>query len=259
MDNELIYDQHTLYISSGKVPHETLIKYIQDAISDLNKKISKPIDVRYEVNVVTNSKNEPTGLIYLWMHDIRAYFALCGRNLDGSRRVVLRPDPKWTPPRVPIEVAMKSLPDLKTARWSDYQIAEDNLIASYQRPMVEEILPPLIDLNLLSHRLRLQLHNLDIKVAAAFAEDLEPDRCVATLRATKVPDGINAEQIRRVFSPFSSSPEYPVVRFEGRTVLVRFDPTTHDARFAIIMRRKVVLKHNKREHVLRFTHAINTY
>lgn len=80
-----IYNKHSLYVETGNLTDEQVIKSFRDFISALDIKEVK--DDGFEVNVVRNSAGESYYFAQVWINSIRAYNAIIGLNYNGTRRV----------------------------------------------------------------------------------------------------------------------------------------------------------------------------
>lgn len=76
---EYIYDRNTLYVKVGLANREQIRKAFVDAIVKLN------IATDLKINVIYSHTGQ-MGWVYIWVSSPAVYFALVGKNLDGSER-----------------------------------------------------------------------------------------------------------------------------------------------------------------------------
>lgn len=120
-----------LFIHSGIFDKEQI---------ELNLKTCvKKLDVgpcEMHVNVVENREGLKYGHTYAWVSNLKVYYALIGKNLDGSDRVEEAPDEGWETP----DEDMDELIDEAGNDWALIGEIEER----FERPMLQKELEPLI-------------------------------------------------------------------------------------------------------------------
>ena len=64
------YDKHTLYVDTGAIPKNELIKIIDNAVNQTVKNLKRQniiINPEHRFNLVTNKENQSLGYGYLWL------------------------------------------------------------------------------------------------------------------------------------------------------------------------------------------------
>jgi hypothetical protein len=125
-------DTHTLYVTTGVAVYEQVKEALTTAIASLN------IPCRLKINLIY-IKDKLCGFAFVWVSSPKVYYALLGKNFDGTARVTLTRDPNWVEPSKTYNEAfdklMKDNPNL-VSDWADLSEAEDTLRKSYEIPMI---------------------------------------------------------------------------------------------------------------------------
>lgn len=100
---ETISDKNTLYISFDLATEQQISACIDHAI----KQLKTPC--KFFLNLVKNKNGDTFKYAYVWVSNSKVYNALTGLNLDGSKRVKMIKDPKWTPPKLGLEAEIQIL------------------------------------------------------------------------------------------------------------------------------------------------------
>lgn len=265
------YDQSTLYVDSG-VAHDYQIRMaLKQAILELESKLKKSFPCQYKVNVVTLRDGIKPGYAYVHVDNSEVYYALTGRNLDGSPRVEYVADPDWV---APVDVDVTG--SIKDMDWAD--VAEEE--ARLECPKIKKVLPPLVKLpnytldDSQREEYRVQWianarrcgtykegdepvipESAPLVASGAYVQDLSESVLPHVLCAKKVPMSITEQKLKEIFSRYASDTKtivkrsvnkkivedtYPFVSFNAdRTAFVTFDPMTRDGQFALLMTRKI--------------------
>lgn len=100
-----------IFINSGvldKKQVETTLEYCITKLRKLNPAIT---DSRYYVNVVESKDGKKFGHTYAWVGSLEVYYALIGKNFDGTPRIKQEEDPNWVPPEEDYEELMQQAED----------------------------------------------------------------------------------------------------------------------------------------------------
>ena len=83
-----------LYMYTGELENHEVQKLIRDGIKDYDP------DRKYEliINVLEKKDGEKRGYSFGWISDTGLFYALVGKNEDGSSRVTYEDDPDWSEP-----------------------------------------------------------------------------------------------------------------------------------------------------------------
>ena len=128
-----------LFIHSGPLEEEQVEKSIRDAIGYLSENHDpsfKNSDV--VVNVVKNKEGKKFGHSYAWVDSLPVFYALIGRNFDGSLRFEELPDEDWEEPEEDYDDAVAGA----LGDWADEAEVEEK----YTRPMKRVEIEPLVTL-----------------------------------------------------------------------------------------------------------------
>lgn len=265
------YDEHTLYVTSGVAKEDQIVKCLKESIRQLEEKTGKKYKCWVKVNLIVDKNGGYFGFGYIRISNPEIYWMLLGRNPDGTERSREYPDPDWVPP----------LPKPKTRSsekksWSEMMEDDD----MYIHPIIREELAPLMTVPGYKYdqfqREHLKtLAEKDVggevisipemgyfEISRAYAH--KPDgKAHNILRAQKVPSWIPERIFKNVFSPYATDNKNKFPRKVGNTkikdsypfitildgkdnskiVLVEYDPSTQDGMFALLMTRKVRIKH----------------
>ena len=226
-----IYDDSTLYVMSGEHTVSDVRSYF-GAIFSLVEKFSPGFDRSIEINRVERADGSPVGICYVKVSP-HAYYALIGRNIDGTERIeeiVEENDSDGDDYNFTDNVAWGDIEDMKKT------VIE--LGPLFQHPVIED---------------------LNITIMPAFVSELEPDLDSHTLCISRFPDHVKADDVHKIFRSFVTNKSatqlvyeggvkvrkpYPIVSMSRspKTVhqrcFIHFDKSTHDARFALLMKMK---------------------
>lgn len=200
-----ITDQHTLYICHPKLTKEELRTLLSNYAQDLYNLLEIPNqELGIFVNAIYNKNSVNTGIAFVYCKDSKVYYAILGRNVDGTKRV----DVKYLPNPNPI----------RSENWAD---DEEDIIE------IKEKLPPLLPLPTSDKG--------PLKIAAAIVEEPDENKEFNVLICREFPTCMVKEDFMRITRPFSTMSDYPKVEVFGKIVRITYHPNTHDALFALHM------------------------
>jgi len=250
-------DGHTIMVYSEFANRSQILNALMKCQSKYNREIKSktdPPNTEIYVNTVLNKDNHPIGVSYVWVSTKGFYNILLGKNVDGSERTETIRDYD------PSDQTYQSMSD-----WSDIVDFEEN--NSYV-----EILEPLLEIPKIM--LTKDQHELAIKVTqnveskrevelhpkAAFVLDPEEGNSTFELCCCRCPTWITAAQLTNIFKryipPERRSDVYPKITLKEpyqkkgfKIAIIKFDPSTRDAQFVLLMTRKVNLISRKNQRV----------
>lgn len=273
------YDNHTLYIASGVATEKQIRTEINKAIQSLEPVAKPRTDIR--ISVVADAKGNLYGWSYCRFSNPVYYWMFLGKNPDGSERVLKTPDQSWTPPsdEEPLDLQHSS-----SGSWADMVEEEEEYQQRHTRPVIVTPLPPLLLLNDYTYQsgqreahIALEARNAayekrkvqEVKstlvVSPAYVKEVSEEYnhniiCGRSLEeAGKIPAWIKESDLRQVFSRHSKKKEYPTVVFNHRRhAFITFDPSTHEAAFALLVEPKLEIVVNGQRCTLLFKHSYRT-
>jgi hypothetical protein len=264
-------NNHCIHIGCGIATEQQIKTSIRRAIDTAQKLFNAQYDHRSRVSIVCDRNNHSYGYAYAWIVDSSIYNMLVGRNPDGSDRYEEIQDPSWRPPT---EQDVQNFNCRSFNSWADEAEEEEELL---QPKMIRRPLPPLIKLE--PYELTSQQRSLpgfensergELIVTPGMVSDLDPQYIENVICANHIPDGVTAEFIKNEFKHYVSDPSrvmtkkvngvvvsesYPLVRIvekNSRTVFVTFDPSTHDAQWALKVSKKLTFDIKGKTHTIVF-------
>ena len=126
-----VSEEGFLFIHSGIFDKEQIELNLRTCIKKLDV---GPCEIY--VNVVENREGLKFGHTYAWVSNSKVYYALIGKNFDGSDRVEMAPDEGWETP----DEDMDELIDEAGDDWALIGEIEER----FERPMIQKELGPLI-------------------------------------------------------------------------------------------------------------------
>ena len=128
-----------LFMHSGVLTNIQIEKCLKDACSALSENFEPGFEnTEMEINVVANREGKKFGHTYAWVSDNEFFYALIGKNLDGSCRYEEVEDQDWEPPEKSYEEALEEV----AGSWADQADVAD----LYRRPVKRIPLDPLVTL-----------------------------------------------------------------------------------------------------------------
>lgn len=127
-----------LYIKSGILRQKQVETAFEHCVRQVQAAFPEDkdyVDFPYEINVVTDTRNNLKGLTYFWTPCHKLNYILTGKNPDGTERVEKYRDPKWVPsvvkPKAETKAIVTKSIDSKTNKyvsskaWADMSDDED--------------------------------------------------------------------------------------------------------------------------------------
>lgn len=269
------YDTHTLYADINSASEKQIKTIILDAIKQLNKKI----DCDIKINIV-ESKAKKFRCAYIRVSSDEIYYALLGRNLDGSERVKYIDDPNFVHPKKPLKLALDELYNnndnlnSSSMSWADDIDVEDEIKKQYDCPKISILLDKLVEL-------KPYANNKYIRIGPAYVNDTHEDYNHNILVSFSVPKWVDTNTILFYFGEYVTEKKeyikakngnkisYPIIIFKqtikGRYVQIKFSPTSDDASFCLLMNKYLTLPipkyickgRSKTTHVLKFDYLLH--
>lgn len=305
------YDTHTIYAKTGVATEAQIRAVVEEMHRRLEQVVGRRLPTTFNINVVTGKGGILIGFTYIWVSNSEVYYAFVGKNLDGSERI------KWVfDETYPLtedawmgneewldkyQSQIDSVEDiyLPNGTWlSDYEHTEDSWQLFLDDPefakkpvRMEPLVPTLGYMMTPAQKAAYQTmeannRNPDHLVGPgrifflqATFKKIEPGFSTSTLKASRIPRGITAADLKAVFQKYVSSPQfkyghkvngvlvqesYPVITFatandrDGNVttnVFVKFNPQSNDAGFAQLMQQRTIIRKNGKDEVLHFSHA----
>ncbi len=250
-----IYDSNTIFIETNGLTR-----------SEINNEfcsILKYLDI--ECNLFLNYimiKGEHNGKAYVFFTDSRAYFALIGRNKDGSERVdtIVKEEP-FTPPEQPLEEALKDFYSGKIKDWSiDEDVIRDRYVPKkiYEKVQLPSLISELKYIKFVPDNIdegdwRPYIEDRILVVMRARIQSIHEGFVPYMLITSNLVHAIDREDIKDLYITFSSNPKYPIIKqikspgndYNKKRYTIRYDPSTNDAAFALLMTRANKVCKNK--------------
>lgn len=128
-----------LFIHSGPLEKDQVEMSIRGAISYLSENYDPSFEnTKIDVNVVKNREGKKFGHTYAWVNCLPVFYALIGKNFDGSERFEEIPDEDWEEPEEDYDEALEEA----GGSWAMMTEVEEK----YTRPMKKVPLEPLVTL-----------------------------------------------------------------------------------------------------------------
>lgn len=232
MDEEVqrftkVYDTHTMYVHTTQTK-EQVIADLGATLKTLKRRPEfRSLECDFRVNIPSDKEGRTFGHAYVYVSNPQVYHMLLKRKPDGSPNVRLTPDPNWTPP--PPKEEVDPFADGASLSWADLLDEEEE----ESPPMIAEALPPLLTLG---------TEQDYVVEPAALMKALDHYQVNNVLYSRAAPPWLSEIEIKKIFQPYATrnSCTYPRVTFSARNeIFVTFDPGSHDARFALLMARKI--------------------
>ena len=266
-DNDKVYDKKSIYICTGQASQQQVENIFMIIGQNLN------IDSNFIINVILTREGECTGCGYAYISNPDFYHALTGDNLDGTKRIILKDNPRWVAPELPLDEALQQLELEQQQKCIDGDHHDDwpllakfeddrkHLISSYQCNKIECYEGSLIkdewleytfvDENNVSITKSIELHK-----AYVMDSDIEYN----AMLSIGVPDWLTVNQVRDEFNPYTNGQIIRNGRFKGtlypiiyireprpnnvndnRNLYVCFNPNNYDCAFIKNMTRRIVI------------------
>jgi hypothetical protein len=245
-----VYDRHTLYILSGPLEEEEIMRSLRESLSSLP---SDCANTKIYINTIrsfrpSSEENQVVliGVSYAHINSQRAFNALIGLNLDGSKRVEHRKNSTEK------DEEPWNIGENDGRAWSD--MIDDE-------PQVEEItLEPLV-----CPMAEINGVIKPLEISPAFVET-DPELSMNTICIRNVPHDITPQMLKEIFKEYSYTTinprktkqkniveSYPFITITPkRRGYVTFDPRTNDGAFALLMTKRILIG----SHVLHCNHPV---
>lgn len=301
MDNNKVYDTHTLYIKCDCASVEQIRNAFHEALTTYQITNGVRLDCRYRVNLLTDREGNSFGTAFVFVTNPAVYHMLLGKNEDGSDRIEYMDDPTWEPPAAD-ELANNSgwssiaepVDYSSSMSWADICDEEEELDRQREEernrficPQIAIELEPLMILppyKLTPEQIEIKRKKIiqENEGKPEFSSDLVSvpefahfgvDRAMASpvdskympyiLKTQNVPEWVTKEDLKAQFAPYATDSHtlqertvkglrveetYPFVSInDGRVAFIIFDPSTHDAQFALHMMKKTVISKKLRD------------
>lgn len=263
-----ISEEGYLFIHSGILEKDQIeacflsgLKYLQENYDETFK------DCKIEINVVMNKNNEKYGHTYGWVSDKRFYYALIGKNFDGTERFELVPDEEWTEPEKDFSEAMGE----SSGNWGD----DDEIENLYERPNIKVPLEPILSLPAIKYTEE-QKKMIENKSEFGFLEVYEvklskKSEKMNSIFSNNIPDWVDENILHNYFKKYNTDPiiyqdkktnkrfQYPLVKIKSkkesqRYCMVYFSPMNpNTASFLINMAKRIYLKKEGKSEILFFS------
>ena len=234
----------------------------------------KEIYTKFKVNVVTRDNGELLKHAYLWVTNPEIYQIFLGNNPDGSSREKLIDDPDWVKGTLE-EIAKLEEEMSNTRNWGDKEELNSQIEYLKHRPQIKVKLPNLIDLPLCEYtskqRQAIYLErgpditmdgvptHFQLVVEQGYVNSVRDCYSTSVLKSTtKLPEFVTIKTLKQIFTPYIEHVDevaikkiggkkikgtYPLIYINNsRYAYVKFNETTNDALFALIMSMKIVVK-----------------
>jgi hypothetical protein len=288
------YDNHTLFVRCDCATLKQIKEVFNEALETYQKDNGILLDCKYRINLVENKEKQSLGIAFVHFSNPEVYNMIIGKNFDGTDRVEYIDDPT----SVKQQQNDWSITDIPkhSINWAD----DDDYIPQKKIPVPLEPLIKLPPYTLTEEQIENKKQKIitdnsgkqdfDISlVKIASTAYLSIDRAIITklenkympniLKCVHVPNWISKDDIKQKFIPYVSDSKtiqdrnikgrrfketYPFVNINNDGVaFIIFDPSTHDAQFALHMTKKLVFqKYDKNNKLLsttlRFGHSYRT-
>lgn len=270
-------DGHTVFVKCLKsLTSNDIVDRFKTFLSKYINESGDKIECDYYVNIITNKDDISFGLAFVYITNSEVYYMLFGKNKDGSERCEYIDDPKWIdPPKIRARSnSLKLLEDKKNSLsnsdsllkvdWSIMMDADEEherkemLIKNrHVCPKIKVPLEPLI-VPVVNGT---NLYNEEFYIEPALPSDVENTCYNHIIKATNVPENITIDDLNNKFRPLITDRtstykkkykgkiteyEYPyIIITNDRTAFIIFDENTNDAKFAIHMAKKTIVKETK--------------
>lgn len=263
-----ISEEGYLFIHSGILEKSQIEACFFSSIKYLSENYDKEFEsCKIEINVVTNKNNEKFGHTYGWVSDKRFYYALLGKNFDGSERFTYSPDEDWVEPEEDFDSAMQEV----SGNWGE----EDEIEESYNRPMKKVPMEPIITLPAIKYT-DSQKEKISDKSEYGFLEVYEvkltkkPEK-LNSIFSNNIPEWVDEDILYNYFKKYSKDPityidkktkkkfQYPMVKIKERRdsqryCVIYFSPIDiNTASFLINMIKRVTFTKENKSEILFFS------
>jgi hypothetical protein len=274
-------DGHTVFIKCSKLlSSNDIVSKFRIFLDNYIDRSGDKIECEYYVNIITNKEDISFGLAFVYITNSEVYYMLFGKNKDGSERCEYIDDPKWIdPPRIrsnsnSTSTSLKLLAEKKNSLdnsnsllkvdWSvimeadeEYERKEVSIKNKHVCPKIKVLLEPLM-IPVIDGS---SIYSEEFHIEPALPSEVQNTCHNHIIKATNIPNNINIDDLNDKFKPLISDVtstykrkykakvtehEYPyIIITNDRTAFVIFDENTNDAKFAIHMAKKTIVKETK--------------
>lgn len=267
-----VYDNHTLFVRCDNASISQIRDVFKEALTKYNIENNNSLPGSFHVNLVETKNKVSLGIAFVFFTNSAAYHMILGKNPDGSDRIEYRDDPSWVSsepiwnsafgegtswgdiaeheelkecPKIPI--TMESLISLPPYKLTPEQIQEkkDKIISSNKDK--EGFVETMVDVPNFSF----------LAISPAIVTTLDEKFVPNILKVKDVPSWVTKNDLKIRFVPYASNSStvvdrvvkgrrfketYPFVNINNDNIaFIIFDPTTHDAQFALHMIKKLYI------------------
>lgn len=260
-------DGHTMYVSTGKLTEDQVRTAIQHAIASARKNNPQLRlgDISLMINTTKHQDGRLTGLSYVRVSSTPAFNLLLGKNVDGTERKVLIKEESSIPPAEciasePLDETGEFDPfSIPSGSWADLVEEEVEVIVN-DRVETLPSLAPITPVALLPHQASELETHVELIPLRCFVRDLESHEVPHILLSRRLPDWINETDLRKTMQRLSTSKDkkYPLILINKKQhcVTVTFDPKTSDARYGLVMIKRLDVKRGNKSCNIGFSHAV---
>jgi hypothetical protein len=251
------FDQHTLYAEINDATYEQLQYVLHTIIQKLNKVC------KYYINIVESK----TGFrcAYIYVTNKHVYYAIIGKNFDGSERIKYVDDPDFVEPEIPLDEALELYykRDLSSCfNWADDTEQFEDIQNKYICPKIKISEPVLIEI---------PNYNLgcSIEFGPAYVKPVPKNYKHNVLVCFSIPKWITVENLKYHFAKFNTykvpsdsieKKKYPIISIKhgpnpkGGNARITYHHSTNDSHFALIFSKYVTItnKNNTESQLCKF-------
>jgi hypothetical protein len=266
-----VYDNHTLFVRCDTATTSQIKDVFKNALTTYNMNNNNSLSGSFHVNIVETRNKVSLGIAFVFFTNPAAYHMILGKNPDGSDRIEYRDDPSW------VSVQDTWSPIIPGSSWGDIAEEEESKLC----PKIPITMEPLISLpsykltdeQIQEKKDKIIMLNKDkegfsesmvnvpdhsfLTISPAMANPLEDKFVANILKAKDVPSWVTNSDLKMRFAPYSSNSKtivdrivkgrhfqetYPFININSDGIaFVIFDPSTHDAQFALHMVKKLYI------------------
>lgn len=252
-----IYNNTILYVKTGIAHAHQVHEAFEKVISKLG------VECEININLVQRYTGEYIGYAFVYVSNPAVYYALLGKNIDGTERIEYIDDPEW------VKTKNNSL-ELITS-WAD--MADED-----QCPKIKNSLDPLATLDNYDYDEQQQKHEESssetygtFECSPAFIKenDFEPlENCKLYVSVLPNDNKENLDYLYDLFAPYAATtsekenkkihfPRIEIRNTETSCYAIVTYSNPYDAAFALLMLQKMRIKYNGVVKILSTRYAFN--
>lgn len=289
------FDNHTVFVTNiGPTNAEQLSKAFREYFDKASKKLGIRGGAKYwgdwKINIVRNREEKPIGVAYVFFMKPEAYYVILDRNTDGSERTmeVDNPDYKESDDEMDFDTNMDfSSMSFSEMSWGDMCSAK---VSKTINVKIEEPIADFPEIKLTKEQMKSydgEYVQMNVRRCKAVVPDCTYDKY--TLMCAKAPVWINKAKIEELFRPYvtckrdldNGYPKVTIVKGNNKIsrnkngwndssdndwkkvsskpttckIFVKFNSTSNDSMFALLMNKKITLEHKNNKTTMMFFHA----